>query len=492
MSATETPTAPATDATDKPADDKPKGGKGKGGSKPKPKAKVEAGTLDKRIAQFFRTLPYGEAADFGELTLDLNEKEQGEYVSKEEAESILKRKETDGFKQPEKATERLAAGRAYAVEAAVGRLVRAGILTPEKISEPGKPDRTGYAYTGKDEDEKIQGELTRVPADKILVDEKIQMRAGGTNQSVVAKYHAVANKLPPLRVWDTGAEKYLLSRGFHRFPAMVNAGMDMVPVEVCKGTVEDAKLDAIADNAEHGFARTGEDIKVAVGAFLSLPGRRNSSTSAVANAVRCAWATADRYAKYWRKQWAPANKPSKGTPATPEKKPDTTEPVPQVAEPTGAAPTGAAPAEGSPELAKVTDKLGNPIADEAVARAFTDTRLSEAVGSAIRMIDYIRDIHPDGYSLCAIPVKGREETLNEAAYNLTLIRDALPYAVCPADAKTANKELAAAVRRGWLSHKEWLDYVKAKEGDKAKNPDATATPPAADNLAPATDAPTAA
>lgn len=428
---------------------------------------VEPVTLESRIRLFFETQPFGHPATTGDMMIDISEKELSTLISDDEAAAVVKRMETDKISLPDKKADKLAVARANVVKATLDKMANAGQLERTKLSDLDGAE-IGYTFKGKRSDTaKPAGELARVPIDRIKADAKnYQARAksnlsgDGLNQAVVDRYAAVADRLPPMDVYDIGDDKLILVDGFHRYGAYKQAGVDVVPVNIVKGTKEEAKLAAIRANSGHGFSRTMDDIKAAVALFLGMPGNKNASVASVAKAVDCAWATADKCCKFWRKQWGQTEKSE--TPPT-EKKPDTTEPVPTTPVPTGEAP--AVPEAGTDT--GVYDRLGNPVPADLVP-AFTDTRFRDAIANIRANVAYILNIRPDGYAISSVPFKGRLEDVGEVEFYLDRWVASLPYCVCPKDAGTVNKQLASAVRRGWMDEKEYREYVKG--GGKGGKP----------------------
>ena len=95
------------------------------------------------------------------------------------------------------------------------------------------------------------------------------------NEDAIADYAALyapdsKHTLPPLRVFQDG-DRYILSRGFHRYTAAQRAKRGSLPCEVIKGTERDAILDAMQDNAEHGVRLTPADKRKAVNRLLDDP-----------------------------------------------------------------------------------------------------------------------------------------------------------------------------------------------------------------------------
>lgn len=112
------------------------------------------------------------------------------------------------------------------------------------------------------------------PIERIIRDAGTQMREK-INQNTVNDYADVmndGNELPPLLVFRTtaadGTDSNYLVEGFHRIIAHEKLGHKVVPVEIRPGTLRDAILHAIGDNATHGLPRTNADKRKAVSTML--------------------------------------------------------------------------------------------------------------------------------------------------------------------------------------------------------------------------------
>ena len=91
---------------------------------------------------------------------------------------------------------------------------------------------------------------SRIGVDWIVVDEYAEaMRAG-----VV---------FPPVTVFFDG-ENYWLADGFHRVDAAKKAELQIITIDIHKGTRRDAILFSVGANADHGKRRTNEDKRQSV------------------------------------------------------------------------------------------------------------------------------------------------------------------------------------------------------------------------------------
>lgn len=112
------------------------------------------------------------------------------------------------------------------------------------------------------------------PIQDITLDAGTQMRAK-IDESVVSQYaeHMEAGDVFPdvLLFHDKETKKHYLVKGFHRVAAHLKLGHKSVPAEVKAGTLHDAILEALRDNATHGLQRTNADIKKAISTMLQDP-----------------------------------------------------------------------------------------------------------------------------------------------------------------------------------------------------------------------------
>jgi len=107
--------------------------------------------------------------------------------------------------------------------------------------------------------------------DLIQVLGTVQPRAT-LNEDAIADYaehYAPDSKhpLPPLRVFYDG-ERYILSRGFHRYTAATRAKRASLECEIMDGDERAAVLDAMLDNDAHGVRLTPADKRKAVNRLL--------------------------------------------------------------------------------------------------------------------------------------------------------------------------------------------------------------------------------
>lgn len=419
-------------------------------------------TLSDRVVTFFRVLPAGQSAGLGELALDLSKDELKELVPATEAENAAKRAEKGGAKLPEKKADLLDFGRTVCLNEAMEKAVEDKQLTRRKLEGVGM----GWEFTGERQEAEPVGKVKQLRLDAITVDKSVQQRDDGTDMETVERYTAVVDRLPPMRVYHyknaSGNDVYLLSRGFHRILAFKNAGWDMVPVEVVEGDREDAILDAAGDNATHGRPRTARDVAKAIGTLLGMRKYKNASTAWLADTVGCAWATADKHAKRWRRE-NEREETGKRTSRTGHEYPASIKNGPPT--------QGEAPAVEIPVAAPVVpptgvkDKTGADITDPDIARAFSDDRFGGAVNSAIRLVKFLREFRTEGYAFSSLSVKERETILADMERGLTTLQLSVPHMAAKPDEKLPEA-LGAAKRRGWYTKAESDAVVKVR--DKAK------------------------
>lgn len=105
--------------------------------------------------------------------------------------------------------------------------------------------------------------------EQIKVNEQAQSRVE-LNQAKVDEYAEEIKsgaEFPPVIVYFDGGT-YWLSAGFHRYAATQKAGLSSIAVEVREGTLRDAILNSLGENATHGLPRTNADKRKAVMTML--------------------------------------------------------------------------------------------------------------------------------------------------------------------------------------------------------------------------------
>lgn len=127
-----------------------------------------------------------------------------------------------------------------------------------------------------------------VALDRIQIDPSLQARTQ-LDADTVTRYEAtlrqsiedrVAWPFPPLvTVFD------LLVDGFHRFESAKRVGIDSIPVTIHSGGREDAIRLAVGANANHGLARSREDVKRAI--LLASKTWPDESARSIARMVGC-------------------------------------------------------------------------------------------------------------------------------------------------------------------------------------------------------------
>jgi hypothetical protein len=107
------------------------------------------------------------------------------------------------------------------------------------------------------------------------------------NEEAVTDYRLAyqrGDNLPRIRVFLFDGV-YWLTRGFHRYPAALQAGLKELEVEVCEGARIDAKLDAMNDNHTHGVRYTNYDKRRMVDMLLDDPWSADKTPGQIAAAA---------------------------------------------------------------------------------------------------------------------------------------------------------------------------------------------------------------
>lgn len=313
--------------------------------------------------------------------------------------------------------------------------------------------------------------------DSIVIEKRFQPRVKGVDESHVADlmtaYGQADADIEPPRVWTINGIGTVLTRGFHRVEALRRLGRKRVECEVKAGTVADALTDAAASNVGHGLKRSNADKRRSVEMVLEAhPDWSNKRVSEEAGVddklvadVRESRTSDEespgkREDSLGRKQ--PAKKPRKAKSA-PETQPDDgIEPPgePEPAKPAGITPetiTGRiTPVKGFPEptiqrfkrdgriVEKVIDMTGNPIPD-CMGDLFVDNTLRDVLSAIEDGADLIdkADAELLKYSSSKITTEsfawvdfaelnGLMKKFRDAAVGIaSVIRDGLPFAVCP-------------------------------------------------------------
>lgn len=108
----------------------------------------------------------------------------------------------------------------------------------------------------------------------VIVDPKMQMRAGGLNlehAEDIARAIKKKQPIPPIEVYDVPDIGMIVTSGHHRLRAHQIAGRKEILATVKKGTYEEAQIAAAAANREHlGLKRTGGDKRRAIWELLKV------------------------------------------------------------------------------------------------------------------------------------------------------------------------------------------------------------------------------
>jgi hypothetical protein len=91
--------------------------------------------------------------------------------------------------------------------------------------------------------------------------------------------------MPAIRVFSDGKKDngYVLSRGFHRVEAARKAGLSVINAEIVRGSIEDAKDDALGSNFDHGQPRSNADKRCEVMLALSMEKYKDATDRAIAD-----------------------------------------------------------------------------------------------------------------------------------------------------------------------------------------------------------------
>lgn len=99
----------------------------------------------------------------------------------------------------------------------------------------------------------------------IITDADLQAREKLSDEAIADYYNVLreGGKLPPVTVFFDGT-RYFLADGWHRYFAHRSAALELIEVEVIKGTRRDAQKYAMGANNTHGLQRTVADKRKAV------------------------------------------------------------------------------------------------------------------------------------------------------------------------------------------------------------------------------------
>lgn len=99
----------------------------------------------------------------------------------------------------------------------------------------------------------------------IVTDADLQARERLSDEAIADYYNVLreGGKLPPVTVFFDGI-KYYLADGWHRYFAHKSAALELIEVEVIKGTRREAQKYAMGANNTHGLQRTVADKRKAV------------------------------------------------------------------------------------------------------------------------------------------------------------------------------------------------------------------------------------
>lgn len=124
-----------------------------------------------------------------------------------------------------------------------------------------------------------------IKLDEIRIDGGTQVREN-ISQETVYRYKENmedGDQFPPVEVVYDGASYWLVD-GFHRYHAMKLIGYRTVEVLYRPGTLQDARILALAMNSRHGLPRTNADKRKAVLMALEMEEFKNATDAEIAKA----------------------------------------------------------------------------------------------------------------------------------------------------------------------------------------------------------------
>jgi len=125
-------------------------------------------------------------------------------------------------------------------------------------------------------------EIKRVKLEDIALDDQLQMRTS-SDPDVLDDYSKMTDKLPPVKIILDTEGKLWLTDGWMRFGAHRKAGKKDILARIRPGTFEDAFIEAIQANNEHGVRRTPADKRRAVERLLDHPKYGTYTDNAIAD-----------------------------------------------------------------------------------------------------------------------------------------------------------------------------------------------------------------
>ena len=104
--------------------------------------------------------------------------------------------------------------------------------------------------------------------------------------------------MPPVDVWcEKGAERWILSDGFHRLYAHIHAEKELIAVEIHEGGMHEALLHALGANRTHGIRRSNADKINAVKLALKDPEISQQTQQEIANLIGVTRETVNRISR---------------------------------------------------------------------------------------------------------------------------------------------------------------------------------------------------
>lgn len=281
-----------------------------------------------------------------------------------------------------------------------------------------------------------------IPLNLVNADERLQMRAEGTDPELVEEYSQTPEDLDAIEVWfDRPNNTYWVSDGHHTVAAYRKAGKTSIPAKVHTGTFEDAEDAAYTANNKHGKRRTRETVRRVILKALNNPRHKDKSHRALAelcgvvhqtitnvkvDLLKLAVAADDKAQKAAGGAGQVANL------ATPkpagDSKTQVSAPAPAAAAPAPAACDPDAPAAPAPSLDQVGRAL--PADAQGVIDAFAELPKFASIKARIGALKSELDQLAEGPAGRWVGVNEKDWKAHVQSLH-RVIRYCAPYAVCP-------------------------------------------------------------
>lgn len=268
--------------------------------------------------------------------------------------------------------------------------------------------------------------MKTLKVDQVVIEPDVQQRASGIDKTYVSELAEVLSdkkkNLPPITVYavNTMRGPFILAGGHHTLEAYQQAGRQVIPATIVKGTKEDAVVFALSDNATHGKRRTYEDcckaVRTARAMFPSYSDRKIDDVCGLFPGFTSRFLRKEGEREVDPKKSAAGQK---GNEARHGSKDEPTERPEGQAKPSNVDEVpfevGSKPNEEQAEVPR--DRLGRPL-PESLHAAFVPGEIHEAHAAARRAYNLSRKFDS----------RGAETGLRLAVAGL---QRRLPYCVCP-------------------------------------------------------------